>query len=291
MERADFTAKKFIPCIILLLAFASSIGYADPKPPMVIMSNNIVITTNEIPNYGPLFKKYPLINIIDKDVQTTWVYEGGESVPQIIVEIPDKLKIDKVGLVNGYSKSKTLYYDNNRIKEITLRYLPSSRIQKASLDLDALTMQYIVLKNEISGPATVILSVAKVISGKKYKDTCMSELDFFSDGNSLVQKNATITSSGGEYPDYELFIDGRSVAKFVDGVTKAFFIENGKFAVFKHGLGSQGVTVFNILNGRSVQELKDLEIISISWQDGYFIGIALSSDKHELSFKKKIQFP
>ena len=279
--------------ITVLLYFSPEVN-ADPRPPSVILDNNIVITTNEIPYYGgQLFKKYPLRWIVDKEARTAWVYEGDkDKMPKVFVDIPLHIKIDKIGIVNGYAKSISAYYDNNRIEGVSVQYSTSIKSQKIKFNIDLLSMQYFTLEAKTDGLLQINLNIDHTSAGKKFNDTCISDLDIISDGHSLINPDTYITSNGGEYPDFELFKDKKRIIKFEDNVEEAFFIEAGQYAVFKHGLGSLGITIYNIPTGKHIHVFPDLEIHTIIWKDGYFIGTASTQGSNsEFKYKKKIRLP
>ncbi len=283
--------------LLLLLAislhlFSAMNAHADPVGPSVITTDNIVITTNEIPEYGELFKKYPLRWMIDKDISTAWKYEAN-GVPQLHISIPSRVEVEKIGIVNGFAKSRSLYFDNNRIKGATLKTFSSKDklqiTQKVEFDINSLSMQYLNLENKIIGPSQILITF-DLVRGEKYNSTFISELDLISHDHSLIS-DTFIASNGGEYPDFQLFIDKKSVVKYVDSVNAAFFIEDGKYVVFKHGLGEQGITIINISTRKKIHVLKDLEIETVEWKDGYFVGVASGHGREEFKFKRKIKLP
>ena len=125
-------------------------------------------------------------------------------------------------------------------------------------------------------------------------DSCLSGPDLTAGGRSLLDTRGYIARSGGEYPDYALFLDGRKITDFpTDHVMEAFFIANGTYAVFVHW-ESAGVTVYNLASGASRVLLEDVLVVysSLTWRDGRFAGRQMNPpDGEDTPFLRQVELP
>lgn len=139
-------------------------------------------------------KVYSLLNISDNNLTTAWV-EGseGDGVGEwISFSSQEKFDLDRLHLTNGYSKSESLYYKNNRIAEIEVI---SSAGEKRYFDFkdNKLSMQtFNVGFKDITGIKIVI---SKIYKGTKYNDVCISEINFNKNSLDLIisENNAAPT--------------------------------------------------------------------------------------------------
>src|SRR5438552_699243 len=226
-------------------ALWSALSLADPHPPSIYFDSGVVVYTNEAV-VGELKKKYPLRNLVDGDHSTAWVYERREGTPKISIKLPQGLSIDKIGLINGYAKSESIYTGNNRIKEISLtinedraRWLLADHNREA---------QYYELPPHVVGKLELL--VAAVYPGDKHNDTCISELALFSGGVKLPSENYVV-SSGGEYPDYTVYLSGKSFKKFPsEMISDVLFVNGGTHIVMVNEnpemSGWGGITIINV---------------------------------------------
>ncbi|EMO47192.1 NADase-type glycan-binding domain-containing protein [Leptospira santarosai] len=162
---------------------------------------------------------YSSKNVQDGDIKTAWCLDKGpkgESVvfkgmPSRQIRVYADLKklnyIYKAKLVifNGYGKSEETYYNNNRIKKATLKIYearigdalsglffekdPTFVIQKELNFKDEPKLQIVDLNFELKDRPKekqvdelglfYIFTIDEVYNGKKYKDTCISELDIY----------------------------------------------------------------------------------------------------------------
>lgn len=123
-------------------------------------------------------KPYHVREIMDNDLKTAWV-EGkpddgvGEWVeftfdPEIILE--------RISLINGYTRSETLYQANNRVKKIRISFDDGTYLDQELKDGE-LKPQTITLP-EAKQIRTLRLTVLETYKGSKFNDTCISEIKF-----------------------------------------------------------------------------------------------------------------
>lgn len=131
-------------------------------------------------------------NAIDNDKKTAWV-EGktgdgiGESIelnftPYIAGgKIEGEYYISKIGIINGYAKSREIFFKNNRVKKIELSYINiqgERKIIGKYLLKDTLKIQYISFDQPLL-MGNLTLKILEVYQGEKYRDTAISEIFLF----------------------------------------------------------------------------------------------------------------
>ena len=146
-----------------------------------------------------LGKAYDVTNIIDKKLETAWV-EGvkgpgkGEWVKlkldaEKISHSSTPFSISEIGIIPGYAKSRTTWYENNRVKKmLVVIYTPASATQENEwvalrlflkddnkLQLFQVPIDYIAY-NFDPMTKTVWFKIEDVYRGTKYDDTCISEI-------------------------------------------------------------------------------------------------------------------
>jgi len=136
--------------------------------------------------------KYAPENMIDNNPKTAWV-EGkkdfGKGVKLYFAtaattaggKIDGDYLIQKIGIINGYGKNKKLFYANNRVKKIRFDYWSIKKdkeLTKFFTLKDKFKMQYIKFKEPVS-LNNFRITVLSVYKGKKYNDTCISEIKIF----------------------------------------------------------------------------------------------------------------
>jgi hypothetical protein len=158
------------------------------KLPPLMFSNieaDSTMKSKELDKYAPK-------NMIDNDPKTAWV-EGkpdfGKNVKLYFVITPTnaggKMEgdylVDKIGIINGYGKSEKLFYANNRVKKIRFDYWSMKDDKELTLYFtlkDSFKMQYIEFKKAVS-MSNFRITILSVYKGKKYNDTCISEIKVF----------------------------------------------------------------------------------------------------------------
>ena len=136
---------------------------------------------------------YPVENVKDKNYTTAWVSANEKSD---WIEINTKpFNWGALLMVNGYAKSAESYYNNNRPKKIRIEYDivdykdPKKReTEKREMDIPDKPFNEVTKENLFAtafvkdmgdGNMTVTrvrITILDVYKGKKYNDTCISEL-------------------------------------------------------------------------------------------------------------------
>ena len=140
-------------------------------------------------NYGPE-------NLFDNDYGTAWV-EGvkGPGIGEWVEVDLDKVSISGLGIINGYTKRKSLYYANNRIKKLRLDVewdnWGNRSGGKDSTEITLKEKQFNELNQNAEAPfiswladygdgynraKKVRLTILEVYPGTKYNDTPITEL-------------------------------------------------------------------------------------------------------------------
>lgn len=124
--------------------------------------------------------KYTIQNLFDGNLRTAYVENTEDDLMFISLYREDFDNISKVKIVNGYCLNQNIYNMNNRIKGIGGHYFNGETREYYS-------KSFIRIRDEFSSIQIVtdwyssILPVSEIYEGTKYKDTCISELDFFDD--------------------------------------------------------------------------------------------------------------
>jgi len=135
-------------------------------------------------------------NVTDKDLSTAWVegtpeYGIGETISFITNVVHNDygtaLELDSIGIINGYAKSTTAFNENSRIKKLIIRTGKESSYDYEEGDKPVISVfilkdtpeiQYLKFKSPISA-TDIEMEIADVYKGSKYKDTAITEIEFF----------------------------------------------------------------------------------------------------------------
>ena len=138
-------------------------------------------------------KKYPITNISDTKYSTAFVFKPDSKV-KISVEMDlDNSFLDgtyanknvlnleevimnpiKLSVINGYVKSKELFYKNGRVKELNV-YINNQYIQSVIL-LDLPLVQEFTVNAVFKTGDNITLEPKTYYKGTKYDDICISEI-------------------------------------------------------------------------------------------------------------------
>ncbi|NMB64112.1 MAG: hypothetical protein GYA16_04495 [Spirochaetes bacterium] len=142
------------------------------------------IATTEASSYLPPYKdiKYEPFYARDNKLTTAWC-EGvkGDGIGEWIQftlsaweSYGEIINVYRILIVNGFAASKELYYANNRVKKLQIEF---SEGQKKILELKDGVLDYQVFVVHTK-TKWVRMRILEVYKGKKYDDTCISEVDF-----------------------------------------------------------------------------------------------------------------
>ncbi|TQE68090.1 NADase-type glycan-binding domain-containing protein [Leptospira noguchii] len=208
--------RKFL--ILNILIFASVFAWDDEVAILrkVLLKNK---GANISSSYLQGKNLYSSQNMQDGDIKTAWCFEKGPKGESVAFKgmpsrqfrnYKDLKKINynyksKLVIFNGYGKSVETYYNNNRIKKGTLKIYearigdalsglffekdPTFVTQKELIFKDEPKLQIFDLNFELKDRPKekqvdelglfYIFTIDEVYEGKKYKDTCISELDVY----------------------------------------------------------------------------------------------------------------
>ena len=258
--------KRFAVFALTLHALAS-VSVADITMPTILTSNNILFRTNESEVLGVPEKKYPVRWMLDRDVETAWVFEPNPAIlkirgslqPQIWFHLPEGVIVDEIGIINGHTKSSALYAANNRIRRISVIFKDDAT-QEENLVKD-LEMQRIRLDREVTSRFSI--TIDDVWRGERFDNTCVSEIDLFFRGRSLIPRGPLVESPGGRYAEERLIEQTGKVlfSPGTEGDSKILFSHSGEYVAFgssvmgmvrlEHEDDVFGIAVTNALTGRT----------------------------------------
>jgi hypothetical protein len=137
---------------------------------------NITVSSQLIERNRPS-DAYKAENMTDGNNATAWA-EGadGAGIGEWIkfgFDTPKKIKAIKI--LAGYAKTETVYFNNNRVKEMKVIF-SDGEAQTANLT-DSKDFQRIVIDRD-RPTQFVKLEIRDVYRGRKFDDTCISEIDF-----------------------------------------------------------------------------------------------------------------
>jgi hypothetical protein len=127
-------------------------------------------------------KGYPAQNIVDHSEGTAWVAgKNGGLGETVTLTLTRPAHVDQIGIIPGYAKSKTLYFANNRIKELEASVNGGQPVT-ASIPDEYISFkggskksyQLVDLGQYAGNAKTITLKVKQVYPGSKYNDTCIS---------------------------------------------------------------------------------------------------------------------
>ena len=120
---------------------------------------------------------YKAENAIDGDPTTAW-NEGvrGDGIGETITfKFDEKTKVKGAKIYNGYCKNETIYYKNNRLKEVTFIFDDSS--ESVTLD-DSFDVEQKVSFAKTHNTRKVTIRIESVYKGRSFRDTCLSDISF-----------------------------------------------------------------------------------------------------------------
>ncbi len=125
--------------------------------------------------------KYGVASLLDDSNFTAW-FEGNRGVgvgQWILVDFGELRTIKEVTVKNGYNKKEKLYYNNSRVRTLSLVFSGGQKHQALNLK-DQPGRQSFAIPGQIKA-RWVQLKIQAVIKGKKYSDTGLNELRVLTD--------------------------------------------------------------------------------------------------------------
>ena len=122
---------------------------------------------------------YKVENVIDDNPSTAWI-EGvsDDGIGQFIqFSSNNTFRVDKIDIINGFSKNQKTYMKNNRVKKVIIEFSDKSQ-QVYELEDNNMEYQTIDIGGINTNSVKVIIQEVYT-NGRVYKDTCISELSVY----------------------------------------------------------------------------------------------------------------
>ena len=122
---------------------------------------------------------YKVENVIDDNPSTAWI-EGvsDDGIGQFIqFSSNNTFRVDKIDIINGFSKNQKTYMKNNRVKKVIIEF--SDKSQQV-YDLEDNNMEYQTIDiGGINTNSVKVIIQEVYTNGRVYKDTCISEISVY----------------------------------------------------------------------------------------------------------------
>lgn len=122
---------------------------------------------------------YKVENVIDDNPSTAWI-EGvsDDGIGQFIqFSSNNTFRVDKIDIINGFSKNQKTYMKNNRVKKVIIEF--SDKIQQV-YELEDNNMEYQTIDiGGINTNSVKVIIQEVYTNGRVYKDTCISEISVY----------------------------------------------------------------------------------------------------------------
>ena len=141
--------------------------------------------------------RYSIQNAFDGNPATSFVEDTDDDLFEILCRFnflttkeDESVEISKVKLLNGYAQNERLYLLNNRLKKFNFNYSPADEFARKAKFYDIFANE--ILPNKLGyyekafTPMrfnSITLVGTDIYHGEQYSDTCISELDYFSNNN------------------------------------------------------------------------------------------------------------
>ena len=122
---------------------------------------------------------YKVENVIDNNPSTAWI-EGvsGDGIGEFIqFSSNNTFRVDKIDIINGFSKNQKTYMKNNRVKKVIIEFSDKSQ-QVYELEDNNMEYQTIDIGGINTNSVKVIIQEVYT-NGRVYKDTCISEISVY----------------------------------------------------------------------------------------------------------------
>ena len=122
---------------------------------------------------------YKVENVIDDNPSTAWI-EGvsDDGIGQFIqFSSNNTFRVDKIDIINGFSKNQKTYMKNNRVKKVIIEFSDKSQ-QVYELEDNNMEYQTIDIGGINTNSVKVIIQEVYT-NGRVYNDTCISEISVY----------------------------------------------------------------------------------------------------------------
>ena len=141
----------------------------------LITWDNVYASSHLIQKY----MNYKVENVIDDNPSTAWI-EGvsDDGIGQFIqFSSNNTFRVDKIDIINGFSKNQKTYMKNNRVKKVIIEFSDKSQ-QVYELEDNNMEYQTIDIGGINTNSVKVIIQEVYT-NGRVYKDTCISEISVY----------------------------------------------------------------------------------------------------------------
>jgi hypothetical protein len=226
-----------------------------------VRKGDIVVVSSEQKDGDPIpenevFKKYPLKNCIDNNVETCWVFEPDKNYSsktiglKFFFDVPRE--VDGFTLINGYAKSENVYYANNRITKFKVI------IGQKEYDFSCEnTLDYQIFSFPAQTTSLLTFVVEDFEEGNKYNDFCISEISPMYSNLLLMNNNMGIINGGIRmYESDKIYCEGDVIdlneINWTDGLTRPVVNTVYRYALYE-GLGGYcSKLIIDLKNGRTI---------------------------------------
>lgn len=136
---------------------------------------------------------YPPAHVLDGDFATTWAeaVKGPGLGESLSFQFAEPISFDEIQIVNGLARTKQLYEANGRVHKLIVTELYGKLFQKRECELQDGVVGWQSIKFDKAQTASSInFTIKAVYQGKKYEDTCISDIRFLYKGKVLKYKDA-----------------------------------------------------------------------------------------------------
>ncbi len=167
---------------------------AEALPPLVFSRESIMVeASSELKDDTGYGFAYSPANVLDLDYSTAWCPDPKDKGPWLRFAFSGEVPVSElktVGIVPGFARDEKIYLQNNRIRTLQVTEVGETG---TSFDIaleDAYEMHFVDLSLGEGTVTGLEWRPTDVYPGLKYNDTCISEIDFWSDWVALRDANA-----------------------------------------------------------------------------------------------------
>jgi hypothetical protein len=139
-----------------------------------------IYVSSTLPSTG---NKYTVENLFDNNLNTVWSTAGNGIGTVIEIKLEEGYQEAlSLGILNGFVRSRELYYDNSRIKTIKVATFYAGKVNEYTVELPDIPYEQINKDLPMSSveifpvSSPVRLTIMDVYPGRKYNDVCLSQL-------------------------------------------------------------------------------------------------------------------
>lgn len=138
-------------------------------------------------------------NLMDNDFSTSWCGTKKGIGDAIVYTFKEPVKAKKFGILPGFGRDEKIYFKNNRVKELGIVFtdVDGKMTDKLVSFPDKYQMDFVDLSD--AKFQSVSFVVTDIYKGDESSDTCIAELDFWSD----YVKNEDATAAMNYYNKYK----------------------------------------------------------------------------------------